>query len=163
MLIAGSLSDVFHPKTHILPRWGQVSPHNGYHLLCVEQGMGMCAQRAPEYVSLHTMCMCRCCDECPFCDRHDTDNMSRPGRTQRRLCALVGTVGNVSGFVIGGSVLTARTSWRSIHFVVALMVNPAAGAAWFLLPTHTMPAKSQRRGIDVPGVLVLSSGLILFV
>ncbi|KAL4264851.1 MFS transporter superfamily protein [Pleurotus pulmonarius] len=76
--------------------------------------------------------------------------------------ALAGTVGNVSGFVIGG-VLTARTSWRWIHFLIAIMVIPAAGAAWFLLPTHMMPAKSQRRGIDIPGVVLLTSGLILFV
>ncbi|KDQ27242.1 hypothetical protein PLEOSDRAFT_1103942 [Pleurotus ostreatus PC15] len=49
------------------------------------------------------------------------------------------------------------------HFVIAIMVIPAAGPAWFLLPTHTMPAKAQRRGVDIPGVLVLTSGLILLV
>lgn len=50
-----------------------------------------------------------------------------------------------------------------VHFLIAIMVIPAACAAWFLLPTHVVPAKSQRHGIDMPGVLVLTSGLILFV
>ncbi|KAF4562936.1 hypothetical protein EYR36_003369 [Pleurotus pulmonarius] len=123
MLIAGSLSDIFHPKP----------------IFCA-------AMNVPSAIAMIRT-------TCP-------DPVERSAAYAAY--ALAGTVGNVSGFVIGG-VLTARTSWRWIHFLIAIMVIPAAGAAWFLLPTHMMPAKSQRRGIDIPGVVLLTSGLILFV
>ena len=44
-----------------------------------------------------------------------------------------------------------------------MMVIPMSLAAWFLLPKHTTPPKAQRRGVDIPGVLILTAGLILFV
>ncbi|KAF7427780.1 hypothetical protein PC9H_006995 [Pleurotus ostreatus] len=76
-----------------------------------------------------------CCDECPLRDRHDTDNTYAPTRSS--------------------------AAPRTPHTLSP--GHPTAGAAWLLLPTHTMPAKAQRRGVDIPGVLVLTSGLILFV
>ncbi|KDQ32495.1 hypothetical protein PLEOSDRAFT_1060321 [Pleurotus ostreatus PC15] len=76
--------------------------------------------------------------------------------------SLAATVGNISGFVVGG-ILTARTSWRWVHYLCAIMVIPMSVAAWFLLPAHTTPPKSERRSVDIPGVLTLTAGLILFV
>lgn len=155
MLIAGSLSDIFHPKPIFclgfafigifsVPVGASVHPIMAIVFRAL-QGMGAAMNVPSAIAMIRTTC---------------PDPVERSAAYAAY--ALAGTVGNVSGFVIGG-VLTARTSWRWIHFVIAIMVIPAAGAAWFLLPTHTMPARAQRRGVDIPGVLVLTSGLILFV
>ncbi|KAF9490606.1 MFS general substrate transporter [Pleurotus eryngii] len=75
--------------------------------------------------------------------------------------ALAAMVGNISGFIVGG-VLTARTSWHWVHYLCVIMVIPMSAAAWFLLPVHTTPLKSEWRSVDIPGFLTLTAGLILF-
>ncbi|KAG5219652.1 MFS substrate transporter [Salix suchowensis] len=96
--------------------------------------------------------------------------------------ASAGAIGNVLGFVIGG-VLTARrrgagVRWflpymtsdyclppnprTSVHYLIAIAVIPTSIVSWFILP-NPVPKTDRRRGIDLPGVLTLTAGLILFV
>lgn len=185
------------PKTHILPRLrlyrdiqrpsgGKRPPHNGHRLPCAA-GNGYVRSASSRICFLNIIRVRRCCDECPLRDRHDTDNMPRPGRAQRRVRRIRSRRDSGKRLrlchrrrphrphIMALEYVAVPRRLRLInlhrfpvvqflvHFVIAIMVIPAAGAAWFLLPTHTMPAKAQRRGVDIPGVLVLTSGLILFV
>ncbi|KAF4607679.1 hypothetical protein EYR40_000014 [Pleurotus pulmonarius] len=155
MLIAGTLSDIFHPKPIFclgfsfvgifnIPVGASVHPIMSIVFRAL-QGIGA-AMNVPSGIAMI--------------------RTTFPDPVERSAAyasyALAATVGNVSGFVVGG-ILTSRTSWRWIHYLCAMMVIPMSLAAWFLLPKHTTPLKAQRRGVDIPGVLILTAGLILFV
>ncbi|KAG9224436.1 hypothetical protein CCMSSC00406_0009478 [Pleurotus cornucopiae] len=155
MLISGTLSDIYHPKPIFclgfaflglfsIPVAASVHPIMAIVFRAL-QGIGA-AMNVPSAIAMIRITF--------------TDPVERSGAYAAY--AIAGTVGNVAGFVIGG-VLTARTSWRWVHYLVAILVIPMAIAGWFLLPPHKAPPKSERRSIDIPGVLTLTAGLVLFV
>ncbi|KAF4571718.1 hypothetical protein EYR36_009062 [Pleurotus pulmonarius] len=155
MLISGTLSDIYHPKPIFclgfaflglfsIPVAASVHPIMAIVFRAL-QGIGA-AMNVPSAIAMIRITF--------------TDPVERSGAYAAY--AIAGTVGNVAGFVIGG-VLTARTSSRWVHYLVAILVIPMAIAGWFLLPPHKAPPKSERRSIDIPGVLTLTAGLILFV
>ncbi|KAG9227060.1 hypothetical protein CCMSSC00406_0008260 [Pleurotus cornucopiae] len=155
MLVAGTLADIFHPKPIFclgfafvgvfnIPVGASVHPVMAIVFRAL-QGIGA-AMNVPSGIAMI--------------------RTTFPDPVERSAAyasyALAATVGNISGFVVGG-VLTARTSWRWVHYLCAIMVIPMSVVAWFLLPAHTTPPKSERRSVDIPGVLTLTAGLILFV
>ncbi|KAF9491540.1 MFS general substrate transporter [Pleurotus eryngii] len=145
MLVAGTLADIFHPKPIFCLGFAFVGVFN------IPVGASVHPVMAIVFRALQGMGLEKL--SCAIC------------RTQfgvRASYALAATVGNISGFIVGG-VLTARTSWRWVHYLCAIMVIPMSVGAWFLLPAHTTPPKSERRSVDIPGVLTLTAGLILFV
>lgn len=78
------------------------------------------------------------------------------------LYGAAGAVGNSIGFVLGG-VLTAKASWRWVFYLIGIVTIPFAVAAWFLLPKTTSHEPKPKRSIDIPGIVILTGGLILFV
>lgn len=78
------------------------------------------------------------------------------------LYGAAGAVGNSIGFVIGG-VLTAGASWRWVFHLIGIATIPFAVLSWFFLPRTPTTAPTVKRGIDVPGIAILTGGLILFV
>lgn len=80
------------------------------------------------------------------------------------LYGAAGAVGNAIGFVIGG-VLSAKASWRWLFHLIGLAAIPFAILSWFFLPkTPTIVASATvRRSMDLPGITILTGGLILFV
>ncbi|TCD63901.1 hypothetical protein EIP91_004780 [Steccherinum ochraceum] len=74
-----------------------------------------------------------------------------------------GSVGNIVGFIIGG-VLSAKASWRWMFHLIGLATIPFAIISWFLLPKSPSSANTDaRRSMDIPGISILTGGLILFV
>ncbi|KAF9490814.1 MFS general substrate transporter [Pleurotus eryngii] len=155
MLVAGTLADIFHPKPIFclgfafvgvfnIPVGASVHPVMAIVFRAL-QGMGA-AMNVPSGIAMIRTTF-------PDPVEHSAAYTSY---------ALAATVGNISGFVVGG-VLTARTSWHWVHYLCAIMVIPMSVAAWFLLPAHTTPLKSEQRSVDIPGILTLTAGLILFV
>lgn len=89
-----------------------------------------------------------------------------PGKAeQSRALAIFGgfgAIGNVIGFILGG-ILTARTSWRWIFYLVAIIVTPFSLVSVFVLPKSSRKAENKGRNLDWQGVVALSGGLILLV
>jgi MFS family permease len=75
--------------------------------------------------------------------------------------ASFGALGNMIGVVVGGAIAT-YTTWRWIYYVTAMVTIPLAVVAWLFLPKvpHT---EGGKQSIDLPGISVLTAGLILFV
>ncbi|GJJ13376.1 hypothetical protein Clacol_007628 [Clathrus columnatus] len=73
-----------------------------------------------------------------------------------------GAIGNVIGFILGG-VLTARTSWRWIFYLVAIIVTPFSVVSFFVLPKSASKQENRGRKLDWQGVVALSGALVLFV
>ncbi|KAJ8520063.1 hypothetical protein ONZ45_g3099 [Pleurotus djamor] len=139
MLISGSISDIFHPKPVFtagfaviglfsIPVAASVHPIMTIVFRAL-QGIGA-AMNVPSAVAMIST---------TFPDPIEQSSAYA-------LYALAGSVGNVSGFVIGG-VLTAWTSWRWVHYLIAIII----------IPTSALSC------IDFPGALTLTAGLILFV
>lgn len=73
-----------------------------------------------------------------------------------------GAVGNSIGFVLGG-VLAAKASWRWVFHLIGIATIPFSVLAFFFLPKSVTQEQKVKRSIDMPGVSVLTGGLILFV
>ncbi|THH32905.1 hypothetical protein EUX98_g1244 [Antrodiella citrinella] len=73
-----------------------------------------------------------------------------------------GAVGNAIGFVVGG-VLAAKASWRWVFHLIGLCTVPFALLSWFCLPRTPTNAHAVKRSMDLPGITILTGGLILFV
>ncbi|KAJ8520062.1 hypothetical protein ONZ45_g3098 [Pleurotus djamor] len=155
MLISGSISDIFHPKPVFtagfavvglfsIPVAASVHPIMAIVFRAL-QGIGA-AMNVPSAIAMIRI---------SFPDPIEQSSAYA-------LYALAGAVGNVTGFVIGG-VLTARTSWRWVHYLIAIIIIPTSALAWFILPSRSLKTSSPRRSIDFPGVFTLTAGLILFV
>lgn len=112
------------PKTYILPRLrlhrdiqrpsgSECAPHNGYRLPCVAGNRYVRSSSSAAYVFSIFLACGGAAMNVPSAIA--MIRMTCPDPVERSAAyaayALAGTVGNVSGFVIGG-VLTARTSWR---------------------------------------------------
>ncbi|KAF4584831.1 hypothetical protein EYR40_001646 [Pleurotus pulmonarius] len=154
MLISGSVSDIFHPKPvfcagfavvglFAIPVGASVHPIMAIVFRAL-QGIGA-AMNVPS-----SLAMIRIAYQDPVEQNH-----------AYAWYASAGAIGNVLGFIIGG-VLTARTTWRWVHYLIAIAVIPTSIVAWFILP-NPVPKTDKRRSIDLPGVLTLTAGLILFV
>ncbi|KAI5121920.1 hypothetical protein M0805_000249 [Coniferiporia weirii] len=89
-----------------------------------------------------------------------------PQRQSQALAAFgaSGAVGNAVGFVLGG-VLTSRVSWVWVYYLAAIMIIPLCALSFFVLPNHKPNGEQtgKKRRVDLPGVLTLTVGLILFV
>ncbi|KAI0790428.1 major facilitator superfamily domain-containing protein [Abortiporus biennis] len=72
-----------------------------------------------------------------------------------------GAVGNAVGFVLGG-VLAARASWRWVFYLIGILTIPFAALSYFCLPRADV-GEREKRSIDIPGVSILTGGLVLFV
>ncbi len=73
------------------------------------------------------------------------------------------STGAVVGQILGGALISANiagTEWRAIF-----LINVPIGAAVILAGLHHMPADEQRaaRRVDLPGVAILSAGMLLLV
>jgi len=73
-----------------------------------------------------------------------------------------GAVGNAVGFVLGG-VLAARASWRWVFYLIGIVTIPFSVLSFFFLPRSVTEDRTEKRSIDIPGVSILTGGLILFV
>ncbi|TCD69756.1 hypothetical protein EIP91_006292 [Steccherinum ochraceum] len=73
-----------------------------------------------------------------------------------------GAIGNSVGFVLGG-ILVAKASWRWVFYLIGIATIPFAVFAYFFLPKVTVQENTVKRKIDVPGITILTGGLILFV
>ena len=80
------------------------------------------------------------------------------------LYGAAGAVGNAIGFVIGG-VLSAKASWRWLFHLIGMATIPFAILSLFFLPKtpSSSSANTARRSMDIPGITILTGGLILFV
>jgi MFS family permease len=72
-----------------------------------------------------------------------------------------GGLGNMIGVVVGGA-LTTHASWRWIYYLTAIITIPLAVLSFFFLP-KVQPSSAEKRSLDLPGIGVLTAGLILFV
>ncbi|KAL0959010.1 hypothetical protein HGRIS_014322 [Hohenbuehelia grisea] len=155
MLISGTISDIYHPKPIFsigfavvglfsIPIGASVHPIMTIVFRAI-QGIGA-AMNVPSAISMI---------------RTTFTNPQEQARAYGAY-AMAGTIGNVTGFIIGG-VLTATTSWRWVFYLIAIVSIPTSALAWFLLPGHSVTPEAERRGIDFPGVFSLTAGLILFV
>ncbi|KAL0948778.1 hypothetical protein HGRIS_008908 [Hohenbuehelia grisea] len=155
MLISGTVSDIFHPKPVFaigfavvglfsIPIGASVHPIMTIVFRAV-QGIGA-AMNVPSAIAMIRMTF--------------TDPKERA--RAYGAYAMAGTIGNVTGFVIGG-VLTATTSWRWVFYLIAIISIPMSAFSWFLLPGRDAASTSVRRSIDFPGVFTLTAGLVLFV
>ncbi|TCD67428.1 hypothetical protein EIP91_012400 [Steccherinum ochraceum] len=92
-------------------------------------------------------------------------NIPEP-REQAKALAFYGAaggIGNIVGFIIGG-VLSVEASWRWTFHLLGMATVPFAVVSWFLLPNTASSADSSvKRGMDIPGITILTGGLILFV
>ena len=73
-----------------------------------------------------------------------------------------GAIGNCVGLVIGG-VLSARVSWRWIYYIIAICIIPFSIASIWVLPSDVQKKSNMKRGLDLPGITVLTAAIILFV
>ncbi len=73
-----------------------------------------------------------------------------------------GAVGNAVGFVLGG-VLAAKASWRWVFYLIGIATIPFAVLSHFFLPRTVVERSNEKRSIDIPGISILTGGLILFV
>lgn len=73
-----------------------------------------------------------------------------------------GAVGNAVGFVIGG-VLAAKASWRWVFYLIGIATIPFAILSYWFLPRTVTEGPHEKRSIDLPGISILTGGLILFV
>ncbi|KAI0073793.1 MFS general substrate transporter [Panus rudis PR-1116 ss-1] len=78
------------------------------------------------------------------------------------LYGAAGAVGNASGFVIGG-IVSAKASWRWVFYIIAIAAIPFSILAALFLPRTAIEARDAKRELDLPGISVLTAGLILFV
>ncbi|GAW01048.1 efflux protein [Lentinula edodes] len=155
MLISGRLSDMFHPKPVFVagflvigllsvPIAASVNPIMTIVLRAL-QGIGA-ALNVPSAIAMIST--------------------SFPDHKERSRAYAVygafGAIGNCLGFIIGG-VISARTSWRWVFYVIAILVIPFAVVSWFILPAHTNRSAKGTKDLDWPGVSSLTVGLILFV
>lgn len=78
----------------------------------------------------------------------------------------MGAIGNCAGIVIGG-VVSAQLSWRWVFYLIAIVIIPFSIASFFLLPKEIHGFKQNKeakaQSLDLPGITVLTGGLILFV
>ncbi|KAJ3729348.1 major facilitator superfamily domain-containing protein [Lentinula raphanica] len=155
MLISGRLSDMFHPKPVFvagflvigllsIPIAASVNPIMTI-VLRAFQGIGA-AMNVPSAVAMISTSF--------------PDHKER-GRAYA-IYGAFGAVGNCLGFIIGG-VISSRTSWRWVFYVIAILVIPFALLSWFILPTHHDTTAKEKKGLDWSGVSSLTIGLILFV
>lgn len=74
--------------------------------------------------------------------------------------AAAGCIGNVLGVIIGG-VIAAKIDWRWIYYITAICTLPAGIASIFVC-VHIAPGKPfSLKGLDVPGVFLATSAVIL--
>ncbi|KAJ8488461.1 hypothetical protein ONZ45_g13945 [Pleurotus djamor] len=156
LLISGTLSDIFHPNPVFvlgllliglfsIPVGASVHPIMAIIFRAI-QGIGA-ALNVPSAVAIIRTTF------------HDPMQQSNAYAAY----SLAGAIGGNIGFVIGG-VLTAQSSWRWVHYLIAILTIPMAGCSWFVLPCVEKPKKlKQSRRIDFAGVTILTAGLILFV
>ena len=78
------------------------------------------------------------------------------------LYGAAGAVGNAIGFVLGG-ILAAKASWRWVFHLIGIITVPFAIVAFFLLPKVSSQDEKVKRSMDMPGITILTGGLILFV
>jgi len=50
-----------------------------------------------------------------------------------------------------------------VFYLISIIVIPFAFLSFLLLPEHSIPDANKDRKLDLPGVAVLTGGLILFV
>ncbi|THU81970.1 MFS general substrate transporter [Dendrothele bispora CBS 962.96] len=165
MLMSGRISDMFHPKpvfvigfliigVFSIPIGASVNPIMAIVLRAV-QGIGA-AMNIPSAIAMITTSF--------------PDPVER-GRAYA-IYGAFGAIGNCLGFILGG-VISSRASWRwdscadenpIVFYLLAILVIPFSLASWFILPgTTSSEEKSQKKGLDWPGVASLTAGLILFV
>ncbi|KAJ8502791.1 hypothetical protein ONZ45_g11427 [Pleurotus djamor] len=155
LLISGTLSDIFHPKPVFvlglfliglfsIPVGASVHPIMAIVFRAI-QGIGA-ALNVPSSVAIIRTTF------------HDPVQQSNA----YAVYALAGAIGGNIGFIIGG-VLTAQSSWRWVHYLIAILTIPMAGCSWFVLPPVEKKKPKQSRRIDFAGVTILTAGLILFV
>ncbi|KAJ3735907.1 major facilitator superfamily domain-containing protein [Lentinula guzmanii] len=155
MLISGRLSDMFHPKPVFvtgflvigllsIPIAASVNPIMSI-VLRAFQGIGA-AMNVPSAIAMIST--------------------SFPNHKERSRAYAIygafGAIGNCLGFIIGG-VISSRTSWRWVFYVIAILVIPFSLVSWFILPTHVNHTAKEKKGLDWPGVSSLTVGLVLFV
>ncbi|KAJ4482447.1 major facilitator superfamily domain-containing protein [Lentinula aciculospora] len=155
MLISGRLSDMFHPKPVFvvgflvigllsIPIAASVNPIMTIVLRAL-QGIGA-AMNVPSAVAMIST---------SFLDHKER------GRAYA-IYGAFGAIGNCLDFIIGG-VISSRTSWRWVFYVIAILVIPFAMVSWIILPRHINHLAKEKKGLDWPGVFSLTVGLILFV
>ncbi|KAK7453580.1 hypothetical protein VKT23_001463 [Stygiomarasmius scandens] len=156
MLISGRLSDMFHPKPVFvigfliigllsIPIGASVNPVMTIVLRAL-QGIGA-AMNIPSAVAMITTSF---------------PDAAERGRAYA-IYGAFGAIGNCLGFILGG-VISSQASWRWVFYLLAILVIPFSVVSWFILPGATSSEeKSQKKGLDWPGVASLTAGLILFV
>ncbi|THU97275.1 MFS general substrate transporter [Dendrothele bispora CBS 962.96] len=156
MLISGRISDMFHPKPVFvvgfliiglfsIPIGASVNPIMTIILRAV-QGIGA-AMNIPSAIAMITTSF--------------PDPVER-GRAYA-IYGAFGAIGNCLGFILGG-VISSKASWRWVFYLLAILIIPFSLVSWFILPRVTSSEqKSQKKGLDWPGVASLTTGLILFV
>ncbi|WNV73851.1 MFS transporter [Geodermatophilus sp. DSM 44513] len=68
--------------------------------------------------------------------------------------------GGALGFGLGG-LLVAAAGWRAVFWLLAGVSAAVLAALWWLVPAD--PPRAGRRGLDVPGSLTATAGLVLLV
>lgn len=68
--------------------------------------------------------------------------------------------GGALGFTVGG-LLVAEVGWRAVFWLLAALAALVLGVAWWVVPGR--PPSTSRTGLDLPGSLTATAGLVLLV
>lgn len=68
--------------------------------------------------------------------------------------------GGALGFVVGG-VLVDTTGWRGVFWLLTPITAAVLIALWWVVPAT--PPKQETKGVDLPGAVTATSGLVLLV
>ncbi len=89
---------------------------------------------------------------------------SFPGGRARRVAVSAWTAaaagGGALGFAVGG-LLVAGAGWRAVFWLLAALAAVVLGVAWWVVPAT--PSGTSRTGLDLPGSLTATAGLVLLV